>query len=86
MTNRISKSLVTFHRQFTLGGLDGVQPAGTYEVEVDEEQIQGLSFLAYRRVATLFHLPAVAARAGWEQVVAIDAEDLKVAQDKDAQA
>jgi hypothetical protein len=36
--------------------LDEVQPPGTYAVNADEELIEGLSFLAYRRVATTIYL------------------------------
>jgi hypothetical protein len=37
--------------------VDKLQPAGTYEVDIDEELIEGLSFLAYRRVPTTIYLP-----------------------------
>src|SRR5215218_5518333 len=39
-----------FGRQ--IGGVDGVQPAGSYIVWIEEEVLDGLSFLAYRRVGT----------------------------------
>ncbi len=74
-----------FKHDFTLLGLEETQSAGTYELEIDEEQIEGVSFLAYLRVATLLHLPALSARSGWEQVVAIDPEDLEAARGRDAQ-
>ena len=48
----------TFTQPFSLSGLDEVQPAGTYTVETDEELLPGLSFPAYRRVATLMVLRA----------------------------
>jgi hypothetical protein len=57
MTRSI-ETTVTFRRPFTLAALDGVQPAGTYRLVEEEEEIAGLSFVAFRRVATLLHVPA----------------------------
>ena len=57
MTLRTKRETVTFAHPFTVGGVDGTQPAGAYTVETDEEAIEGLSFLAYRRVATVIFLP-----------------------------
>jgi hypothetical protein len=53
---RTSRSTVTFARPFLLGGTDEVFPQGDYDVETDEELVEGLSFLAYRRVATYVRL------------------------------
>jgi hypothetical protein len=36
--------------------VSGEQPAGTYEIEIDEELIEGVELTAYRRVATLLYL------------------------------
>jgi hypothetical protein len=54
---RTTRENVTFDHPFSLGAVDGTQPAGTYTVENDEDLIEGLSFLAYRRVATTIYLP-----------------------------
>jgi hypothetical protein len=56
---RTAHETVTFDRPFSLSSVDEVQPAGTYTVVIDEELIEGLSFLAYRRVATTIYLPIV---------------------------
>ena len=58
MSTRTTETTVTFRRSFTLLSLDGAQPAGTYRLVTEEEQIPGLSFTAFRRTATLLHLPA----------------------------
>ena len=58
MSTRTTETTVTFSRSFTLSAVDGVLPAGTYRVSVDEEEIDGLSFRAFQRVATMLHLPA----------------------------
>ena len=37
MNRRTRRETVTFARPFSLRGIDGVQPAGTYTVETEEE-------------------------------------------------
>jgi len=80
MTTRTTHKTVTFARPFHLAGVDGVQPPGTYRVDTDEEQIAGLSFLAFRRVATTIHL----GRNGLTQVYRIDPVDLDAGLLRDA--
>jgi hypothetical protein len=84
MTVRTSRKTVTFTRPFSLSGIDGVQPAGTYAVETDEELLPGLSVPAYRRIATLICLPSRPGKAIPEQVVNVDPLELEAAQDRDA--
>ena len=55
MTMRSTRSTVTFSSPFTLSGYPGDLPAGDYEVLVEEELLQGLSFEAYRRTATYLY-------------------------------
>jgi hypothetical protein len=52
MNTRSSRSTVTFFNPFFLSGYAGELPAGNYEVVVEEELLQGLSFEAWRRTAT----------------------------------
>lgn len=52
MLTRSVRSTVVFRRPFVVKGLDRPQPAGTYDVETEEELLDGLSFPAYRRVST----------------------------------
>ena len=83
---RTSRETVTFARPFSLRGVDGVQPAGTYVVETEEELIEGLSFPAYRRVATVMFLPAGSGgTTAWQQVAAVDPRELRAAQARDAE-
>ena len=70
---------VTFERPFSLSSVDEVQPAGTYTVGIDEELIEGLSFLAYRRVATTIYLPLRQGGAGSLQAVTVDPRELAAA-------
>jgi hypothetical protein len=58
MFTRTKTRTVHFDAPFTLTGLDGVHPPGDYQVQDDEEQITGISWLAYRRVATVIEVVA----------------------------
>ena len=79
---RTTRESVTLDRPFSLGAVDGVQPDGTYAVDEDEELIEGLSFLAYRRVATTIYLPLRSGMSGSVQAVRVDPRDLDAAQRK----
>ena len=83
-TVRTSRKTVTFARPFLLSGIDEIQPAGAYTVETDEELLPGLSFPAYRRIATLIFLPSRPGGTFLEQVVNIDPLELEAAQKGDA--
>ena len=84
MSVRTSHKTVTFTRPFSLSALDEVQAAGTYTVETEEELLPGLSFPAWRRIATLIFLPSRPGGAFVEQVVNIDPLELEAAQAIDA--
>lgn len=83
MPTRTRESTVTFHRPFTLKTLDGLQPAGTYRLVVDEDEILVVSILAYHRVATMLETPAVGVRSGSVQSHLVDHADLTAALEKD---
>ncbi len=76
---RTTRESVTFDRPFSLRAVDGLQPAGTYAVDVDEELIEGLSFLAYQRVATTIYLPLRPGGSGSVQAVTVDPRELDAA-------
>ena len=84
---RTLTTTVTLARPFALTGFDGVQPAGTYTVETDEELIPSLSFTAYRRTATWIRLPGRREGAepseGHSEVAAIDPIELEAALARD---
>jgi hypothetical protein len=75
-----------FRHPFTLKGLDGPAPPGTYRVDIEEEQIDGLSFVAYRRLATFIRLPMAGHGPGSTQSFLVDPKDLADAQDRDLAA
>lgn len=83
---RITQATVRFTSPFLLYGFDKPQPAGEYLVDYDDELIEGLSWLAYRRVGTFIHLPATGTRSSKRQIVQIDAADLESALTKDREA
>ncbi len=72
MMTRTTSKAMTFTRPFTLSGVDTQQPAGTYVVETDEEQIEGVSFLAYRRVGVRIQLPANPKQPGIVETISVD--------------
>lgn len=83
MTIRTRETTVTFRRPFVLAGIDEVLPAGTYIVETDEAPLEGVSFLAYRRMLTLLHLQARSGYAGTTQTWTIDPAELDAALKRD---
>jgi len=85
MPERTTHTSVTFLHPFSLAGVDGVQPPGTYSIETVEETLDNLSFIAYRRVSTTIVLPAVGTPSRQRQVVTIDPRELEAAQERDAE-
>jgi hypothetical protein len=84
MTTRTTHGYVTFGHSFRLG-LDGQEfPAGRYLVETEEELIQGMSFPAYQRTATMMHLLPNLLRPGVKEVAVVDHEQLQKALVEDA--
>ena len=84
MTIRTSRRTVTFARPFSLRGVETEQPAGTYAVETDEQLLEGLSFPAYRRVATTIFLPSRPGDLVSGQLVTLDPLELESAEKRDA--
>lgn len=76
---RTTRETLTFDHPFSLTAVDKVQPAGTYAIDIDEELIEGLSFLAYRRVATTIYLPLVQGNQGSVQAIRVDPQELAAA-------
>ena len=86
MTIRSRRETVTFKHPFHIRGIERELPAGPYEVVTDEETIEGLSFSAYRRIATMITIPAEGARGGTIEMRSIGSVDLADAQRIDASA
>jgi hypothetical protein len=83
MAIRATETTLTFRRPFKLSALDHPCPAEPYRVAVDEDEILGLSFLAYRRTAPMRQVPALSTAAGPRQVFVVDADELAAAFEAD---
>jgi hypothetical protein len=83
MIVRTTRTTISFSQPFKLRDLDDIQPAGDYLLDTDEELIEGLSRLAYRRVATLLHLPSTSRPQGCTEVLSVSPAELDAALEKD---
>jgi hypothetical protein len=86
MAIRTTETTVTFRHPFTLTSLDRPQPAGTYQLVTDEEEILGLSFLAFQRTATMLHIPPISISGSPTQVFHVNSAELAAALEADGQA
>ncbi|WP_264210711.1 hypothetical protein [Leisingera thetidis] len=84
MNTRSSRLMVTFSHPFSLAGYADELPAGEYEVIVEEELIQGLSFEAYRTTATYLMVHGRGGRAGRTELRLITQKDLEMALNRDS--
>jgi len=92
MTTRLSDIVVRFRHSFSLKGVDRVLPPGEYRVATQEDSIDGLSFLAYRRASTSIFLPLRTDQSGpvsidpssSGEMMTIDPEDLQRALARDS--
>ena len=85
MTIRSRHETITFRHPFHIRGIARELPAGAYDVVTDEEAIEGLSFAAYRRVATMITVPSEQVR-GATEMLSIGSVDLADAQAADVKA
>jgi hypothetical protein len=76
MFERSVESTIHFSQPFRLTPFDRAQPAGSYQLITEEEQLEGLSFAAFRRVRTLLYLPAKASSGRVREVVDVDPHEL----------
>ena len=83
MTTRSKETTLTFSKAFFLSEVDGPLQAGTYRVVVDEEDIPGLSFLAFRRTGTMLHIPALSAPGGPNEMLLVNPDELAAALEAD---
>ncbi|KSV61794.1 hypothetical protein [Sinorhizobium sp. Sb3] len=77
MFARTKHRTVHFDQPFWMPDLGEIVSPGDYQVDEDEELIEGISWLAYRRVATFITLPATAANEYRKRLIAIDPEELE---------
>ncbi len=82
MLNRTRHEEMVFARPFVLKGWAKPHPAGTYDVETEEELIEGLSFPAWRRIATT--ITRNTRDGGIVQAIAVDPQELAEAKAADS--
>lgn len=75
MQSRITIEQVTFRRAFTLSGVPGVQPPGTYTIRTEEQMLDTSSFIGWRHAGTTMFLH----RDGGVEHAAIDRQELREA-------
>jgi hypothetical protein len=79
MTIRTTKTTMVFHDSFLMPYFDHALPAGTYEVVTEEEQLEGISFLAYRRLQTYIYRRSPPPKTGLAPTYVVDPNDLEEA-------
>lgn len=84
MAIRTTQTTVRFLHAFLLPNFDKPQPAGDYRVDYDEESIEGISRLAWRRIASFIHLPRIGVQDSMHQMVPTNPADLDAALEKDS--
>ena len=77
MAERTIESEIVFTHPFVLSCHAAPLQAGTYRLVVDEELIEGLSFSAYRRVATHLEIPAISVSTGERQFLRVSLEEIE---------
>ena len=77
---RTTRDTVTFESSFILNKDVGELPAGSYEIEIDEEEIPARERSAYRRTAIYFHVE----RPGSTRTAVIQPSELDSALRRDA--
>jgi hypothetical protein len=85
VTDSTTYKTITFAHPFSLEGVDGTYPPGSYEVTETREPVDGLSFLGYRRTKTTIELPGLLAAYASRQVVEIEPADLEAALKRDSE-
>lgn len=83
MIERTTETEITFNNPFRLETLSEPLEAGTYRLVVDEELIEGLSFTAYRRVATHLEIPALSVAMAIRQFLQVSPAEIDEALARD---
>ncbi len=73
---RSTETEITFTHPFHLDALVEPQEAGTYRLVIGEELIEGLSFPAYKRVATHLEIPPISVPTGTRQRLQVSYEEI----------
>ena len=83
MTTRIARTTVTFCKPFFVEGLEEKLPAGRYELESEQETLDGIPLPDCLRTSVLIHLHAKVGSPALAQTLTIPWEALERAQMRD---
>lgn len=83
MATRTTRLTVTFRRPFVLASFDRELPAGSYDIETDEERLDGISFPVYRRTLTVIRLHPSPDHPGATRTLSVDPNELDAALQRD---
>jgi hypothetical protein len=83
MAVQTTSTIVSFSSSFLLPGFDQPQPPGRYRIDHDEESVDGMSWLVWRRVGSFIHLPGIGLKGATHQMVALGPKDLEALLVKD---
>jgi hypothetical protein len=84
--SRTTSKVISFEKPFKLKGWATTLPAGDYQVEIEEERLEAVSFVAHRRVAVFLHLPVQQGKPGQRQTVCLPPEEFAALLLKDQQS
>ncbi|HAT87058.1 MAG TPA: hypothetical protein DCS30_14565 [Rhizobiales bacterium] len=76
MKNKLTKSVVHLKHEFSLPKSEQLYPPGDYNISYEEELIEGISWLAYRRKATFIEIPSIGTSKTRTEQHAIDFDEL----------
>jgi hypothetical protein len=80
---KATSTTISFSKPFEVFGVDGIHPPGEYSVEIEGEEIDGLSLSAWRRTATYLRLPSLSSPQNVSELVPVQQADLEAALRKD---
>ena len=79
MIARITQSTIQFGAPFSLSGVSRILPPGDYTLAEDDELIEGLPWLAYRRVGAFLYLPDASSNDKSSRPVPVDYSEIEIA-------
>lgn len=79
MKIRTTRKTVIIEQPFNLRGCRLTLKPGAYDVDTDEQELDGVSFLAFQRIRTFIHLHKTLGQPGDDRMVSVSGDDLDTA-------
>ncbi|MDQ0318848.1 hypothetical protein QO002_000986 [Pararhizobium capsulatum DSM 1112] len=76
---RTTETKITFHHTFLVEAQAAPLAAGSYRFTIDEEQISGLSFVAYKTVRAQLEIPSLETRSATRQMLQVTSSEIEFA-------